>query len=119
MTYLHTPTGATAAPTPWPAASAPAEYSDDQMTPAFPGDVEPVQIGVYQRRNSLGRWVYSMWTGDHWCWNHASPSLAARDEERSLQQAMPWRGLITPPPQGYGPAIAGALPDTTAEALPC
>lgn len=75
-------------------------------TPWYPGELQPVQIGVYQRRNSLGEIVYSHWDGERWCWNHVSAVGAARNTDPSLAQALSWRGLVEPPVEGYGPGLA-------------
>jgi hypothetical protein len=92
-----------AAPAPAPMTERPADVAGT-CTAWFPGDAQPVQIGVYQRRNSLGHIVYSHWDGEQWGWNHPSPWAAARDTEHSLAQQLEWRGLTVPPAEGYGPA---------------
>ncbi len=83
------------------------------VTPWFPWTAEPVQIGVYQRRNSVGIVAYSLWDGARWLWNQRSPAMAVRETMPSAMQQMPWRGLAQPPAEGYGPAADAQ------EATPC
>lgn len=82
-------------------------------TPWFDGNTQPVQIGVYQRRNSLGHVCYSLWDGSQWYWNQPSPTLADRESMPSMAQYLPWRGLVQPPAEGYGPGAAAT------EGSPC
>jgi len=76
-------------------------------TPWFTGDQQPVQPGVYKRLSVSGLVMYSLHDGDTWMWNHVSASRAAQADEPSLVQNLPWRGLVAPPPQGYGPVPNG------------
>ena len=73
-------------------------------TPWYSGELLPVQIGVYKRL-SLGELVlYSYFDGTHWLWNCRTPQAAVRkpSTEPSLVQTLPWCGLASPPPSGYG-----------------
>lgn len=81
-------------------------HNEAPVTPWFTGTQTPVQIGVYQRQNLAGDVRYSFWDGDHWRWAQRTPHLAASEDAASisLRQQAPWRGLLFPPPQGYGPA---------------
>lgn len=74
-------------------------------TPWFSGDQLPVQIGVYKRL-SLGAVVkYSFFDGAHWLWNCSNAAAAVRmpSTDLSIVQTLPWCGLVTPAPGGYGP----------------
>ena len=76
-------------------------------TPWYSGQLLPVQIGVYKRL-SVGEVVlYSYFDGAHWFWNcrtsHAAAAMRQRGTEFSLVQTLPWCGLASPPPSGYGP----------------
>lgn len=65
----------------------------------FPGHVQPVRIGVYQRSMEvIGRcWMYSRWDGVQW--HIQAPDVEGAEEanERSVYQRLPWRGLAAQP----------------------
>jgi hypothetical protein len=71
--------------------------TDQWTTPWFPGNVRPVRVGVYERRQP-SKWCstqYSYWDGQHWGGSHSMPS-DAYDYGRhsaSLMQSVAWRGL--------------------------
>lgn len=69
------------------------------------GTTWPVQIGVYRRLTSSGCTMYSYFDGAFWLWNQPSVDRAVRvpSTEPSLVQTLPWCGLASPPPAGYGP----------------
>ena len=73
----------------------------------FTGTQLPVQIGVYKRLSLSGLVLFSFFDGDMWLWNHRDATRAAQalPGEASLIQALPWCGLVLPPPQGYGPIL--------------
>lgn len=77
-------------------------------TPWYGGDQLPVQIGLYKRLSVAGLVMYSFFNGEHWLWMHRSASVAVRfsGNDLSLCQTLPWRGLLQPPPQGYGPLLS-------------
>lgn len=88
-------------------------------TPWISGQQQPVQLGVYRRLSTSGATTYSFWDGARWRWNQATPALAVQVSatEPSLVQTLPWAGLITPPPQGYGPMRAAAVAPFVSAAL--
>ena len=66
-----------------------------KVTPWFSGDVEPVHVGVYERKYGYG---YSYWTGRVWCAGSGSARSAAADPLfESLHQNIAWRGLASDP----------------------
>jgi hypothetical protein len=76
------------------------------------GNQLPVQIGVYRRLSLGGTTRYSFFDGAMWLWNCASISQAvqASSNNPSLVQTLPWCGLVAPPPHGYAPLRADAMP---------
>lgn len=71
------------------------------LTGWFDANEQPVREGVYERRSTSGR--YACWSGTHWYADAATPEAAAAQRRFSPRQALPWRGVATPPP---GPCFA-------------
>ena len=71
-----------------------------KTTPWFPGDVDPVRIGVYQRRHdSTGAINFSYWNGVIWCATAVSWEAAHKNGIKcigSWHQYIEWRGLTEP-----------------------
>lgn len=71
-----------------------------KLTPWFSGDQKPVRVGVYQRHyiNHKGyiELRYCWWNGYGFCTSWKSPDSAERNKDMglSLEQQMPWRGVM-------------------------
>lgn len=69
-----------------------------KTTEWFPGHVEPVREGVYQRLNdSTGREFWARWSGSQWYWGALKYEWAEEENSPTLfPQRWPWRGLAQP-----------------------
>ena len=49
-----------------------------KLTPWFPGCIEPVHIGVYERRGAICDYVdgYAFWNGLQWAYSAPTPKKA-------------------------------------------
>lgn len=69
-------------------------------TPWFPGSINPVRVGLYERDmrayyRQAGKW--SWWDGKRWHGWGGTPSIAVANGiggHISCVQDMPWRGLL-------------------------
>ena len=77
-------------------------------TPWYAGTQTPIQPGVYKRLSVAGTIMHSLWDSC-WHWNHVSAERAALATDETLCATLPWRGLLSPPPYGYGPVMAARL----------
>ena len=72
-----------------------------KFTPWFPGDVNPVRVGVYERDYHDGYSCYCYWDGRYFGWASETPEAAKADYDRngrqSTRQDLPWRGLAEEP----------------------
>jgi hypothetical protein len=69
--------------------------SELKLTDWFDPGVEPVRLGVYQRREDEDRIVFSFWDGE--CWHMGRKNIAEANHCQntpSLYQALPWRGVL-------------------------
>jgi hypothetical protein len=69
----------------------------DNVTPWYPGDVEPVRTGVYQRSYPSGVARYSRWDGREWMFACDTPLDAAAVDLSTGYPELPWRGLAVKP----------------------
>jgi hypothetical protein len=72
-----------------------------KLTEWYPGNVNPVRFGVYERDFSGGagpRIVgFALWTGSRWSFSSPTPRDAMRQRFMSSQNNLPWRGLAEKP----------------------
>lgn len=71
--------------------------SELNKTPWYPGDMQPVRIGVYQRdyRKTPGDGIYfCRWTGGQWCQGCWDFDVARNCFFASEAQDLPWRGVM-------------------------
>lgn len=67
-----------------------------RLTDWFDASVNPVHVGVYQRRNPLrvnGDPFYSKWSGAWWCIGSFNFNNASEEVHMSQWQHLEWRGL--------------------------
>lgn len=68
-----------------------------KLTPWFPGTVNPVHPGVYQRELHTYNIVYSYWDGMRWYIGnqHLPYALESyQQEQTSAYPHCPWRGIM-------------------------
>jgi hypothetical protein len=65
----------------------------------FDPSVKPHRRGVYERKQSFETYPYSYWDGSCWRVSRQTPAGAfkCRNQERSVRQALAWRGLAEKP----------------------
>ena len=63
-----------------------------KVTQWFPGNVEPIYVGMYQR--DCGGVCYSYWNGNNWseCWVDMKNSLKFTGRATYYPE-LPWRGI--------------------------
>lgn len=61
-----------------------------RKTPWYPGSIEPLRPGMYQRRLITGVVQASRWSGSHWQYRGGSRWL------ESAHQYLEWRGQTKP-----------------------
>jgi hypothetical protein len=72
--------------------------NEQDLTPWFPGSVEPVREGVYQRQfGSTDNLGYCFWDGTHWHFRALTPIGAMNTSLVSTFHRLPWRGLAKEP----------------------
>lgn len=76
----------------------PRKYSD-----VFPALINPVHIGVYQRKSPSFGWMFSKWDGEKWLSNVCTivggdnVDFADRQTKRTIFNNLKWRGLANKP----------------------
>lgn len=70
-----------------------------KLTPWFPGDINPVRVGPYERDYDDGNGsAYCYWNGRYFGWSAETPAAATtKAGQRSAKQDLPWRGLAEGP----------------------
>ena len=75
-----------------------------ELTPWFPGHIEPAHIGVYEIEDAvstlLRRKCFQFWDGNHWgmcCSTKEEAALPVNATYHSIFQDSIWRGLAKAP----------------------
>lgn len=65
-----------------------------KLTPWFPGTVNPVRVGVYERKYNTNKTFYCHWNGEYWHAWATTPATAKDAFALSALQNLPWRGVL-------------------------
>ena len=69
----------------------------EKLTEWFDGSEKPVKRGIYQRKFSTERIVFSKWNGREWLYSWGNAGGANQATWKSAAQDLPWRGLAEEP----------------------
>jgi len=68
--------------------------SKPKLTPWFPRNKKPVNVGVYETDDDLGILTYQYWNGRWWGFGMCDVAAANKyKKEKSLWQKIKWRGF--------------------------